>query len=198
LNFNELIAGDIEVAGGARCNDASLILREIVISLASRYKHQPSALNCPSGEPIGKNGLKGVAQRIQMEEQTKPYRIVEELGLMNNIASVDNINIKGHSREADWVVKSAVKSREHGVKNSDTECIGVGEEEEDPEIACINIEFDHEIQDYAKYRLPRRHESANYQPSGGVATYDLDKHDQDIHNQPSYHYSRGSMLYTPY
>ena len=39
LCFNELIAGDIEVAGGTRCNDASLILREIVISLSSRFNH---------------------------------------------------------------------------------------------------------------------------------------------------------------
>ena len=88
-----------------------------------------------------------------MEEPTKPYRIIEKLRLRDDIASIDNADIKGHSRESDCVVEGGTKSREHAVKSGDTECIGVCQEEEDPEFACINIEFGHEIQNYAKYRL---------------------------------------------
>ena len=94
--------------------------------------------------------------------------MVEGLRHRNNIASVDNTDIKGHSRKPDCVVKNGAKSREHTVKSRDTECIGVCREEEDLEIACINVEFSHELQDYAKYRLPRPYESANYQSKAEV------------------------------
>ena len=50
-----------------------------------------------------------------MEKPTKPDRIVEELRLRDNIASIYNADIEGHSGEPDCVVKGGAKSREHTI-----------------------------------------------------------------------------------